>query len=105
MEQTTGVCTNRPSSAVKAAGSLSLLLVLLESLSANVLGSITEQSRPLGTTVLVGITNSLQAAALFLTISRHLSYANLPNNPFCAIIVVVVDGVMLLMFHCVAACS
>lgn len=50
------------------------------------LGSITEQSRPLGTTMSVGITDSLQAASLFLTISRHLSYANLPNNLFCALI-------------------
>ena len=50
------------------------------------LGSITEQSRPLGTTASVGITDSLQPAPLFLTISRHLSYAHLPNNPFCAVI-------------------
>ena len=69
----------------------------LKSLSAKVLGSITEQSRPLGTTVSVGVTNSLQAAALFLPISRHLSYAHLPNSPFCAVILPVL---LLLMVWC-----
>ena len=41
----------------------------------------------------------------FLAISRHLSYADLPSSPFCAVILHLLLLLLFLMFHCVAAGS
>lgn len=63
------------------------------------------QGRPLGNSVSAGTTDSPHAASLFSAISRRLSYADLPSDPFRAVILHLLLLLMSWVSHCVAAGS